>query len=160
MDDRQAPNQRIQKAIDDAKLLFAIALGVAGFLFVPLNEWGACYFFMVGAMIVSSASTKKSLQEAESDSTFEAPSEEVKRGASPERSKNLPLTDPMSSPEHFSSPQANSSAVSSSRLLVGPLPAERAERASSSPVYGAGPCRTNAKLSFDWRLGFRDIQIP
>jgi len=73
MDDRQTPNQRVQNAIADAKLAFSIALGVAGLLFVPLNALGACYFFMVGAMIVSTLSAKTSPHDAESAS-FAAPS--------------------------------------------------------------------------------------
>jgi len=93
MDDRQTPNQRVQNAIADAKLAFSIALGVAGLLFVPLNALGACYFFMVGAMIVSTLSAKTSPHDAESAS-FAAPSEDAKPGPSPERAQEAAAARP------------------------------------------------------------------
>ena len=83
MNDCQISNQRVRQAIDDAKLAFAVVLGIVGVIYVPLTLWGAGYFFMVGAMAVSVVAGKKTLHEAESTSTLAAPSAGLERKPSP-----------------------------------------------------------------------------
>ena len=87
MDGQPTPNQKVQNAIDGAKLAFSIALGVAGFLFVPRSVWGACYFFMVGAMAVSAVRAKNPPPAANSPSNFGAPPEEATWEAPRERAQ-------------------------------------------------------------------------
>jgi hypothetical protein len=88
MDNRSKPSQKVQKAIDDAKLALSAALGVAGFLFVPFDEWGACYFFMVAAMAVSTLSSMSTaLRESEAESKLEGTHEEEGNGDSADESE-------------------------------------------------------------------------
>ena len=83
MNDPKISNQRIKQAVDDAKLAFAAGLGLVGVIYVPLTIWGAGYFFMVGAMIVSVVAGKNTLQETESTSTVDASSDGPERAPTP-----------------------------------------------------------------------------
>ncbi len=99
MNDRKDLNQRIQQAVDDAKLALAVVLGIVGIIYVPLTVWGAGYYFMVGAMIVSVVAGKNTLQEAESTSTVDAPSDSLERAPAPTRPYSLFVLPPPSPPE-------------------------------------------------------------